>query len=55
MHKPAAIYTRVSSDRQKEDHTIASQTAALIEYAQTHGYRVDYRHIIDWLVRKTGS
>jgi len=40
MHKPAAIYTRVSSDRQKEDHTIASQTAALIEYAQTHGYAV---------------
>jgi site-specific DNA recombinase len=40
MHKPAAIYTRVSSDRQKEDHTIASQTAALIEYAQTHGYTV---------------
>jgi len=40
MHKPAAIYTRVSSDRQKEDHTIASQTATLIEYAQTHGYAV---------------
>jgi site-specific DNA recombinase len=40
MHKPAAIYTRVSSDRQKEDHTIASQTAALIEYAQTQGYAV---------------
>ena len=40
MHKPAAIYTRVSSDRQKEDHTIASQTAALIEYAQTQGCTV---------------
>ena len=40
MQKPAAIYTRVSSDRQKEDHTIASQTAALIEYGQTHGYTV---------------
>src|SRR6266550_4683443 len=40
MHKPAAIYTRVSSDRQKEDHTIASQTAALIEYSQTQGYTV---------------
>src|SRR6202795_1268577 len=36
MNKPAAIYARVSSDRQKENHTIASQTAALIEYAQTH-------------------
>ena len=40
MNKPAAIYARVSSDRQKENHTIASQTAALIEYAQMHGYSV---------------
>jgi len=40
MNKPVAIYARVSSDRQKENHTIASQTAALIEYAQTHGYSV---------------
>src|SRR6202142_2437278 len=40
MNKAAVIYPRVSSDRQKEDHTIASQTAALIEYAQTHGYTV---------------
>src|SRR6202790_95957 len=40
MNKPAAIYARVSSDRQKENHTITSQTAALIEYAQSHGYSV---------------
>jgi site-specific DNA recombinase len=40
MNKPAAIYARVSSDRQKENHTIASQTAALVEYAQTHEYSV---------------
>src|SRR6202790_2566036 len=40
MDKPAAIYARVSSDRQKENHTIASQTAALIENAQIHGYSV---------------
>lgn len=39
-NQPAAIYARVSSDRQKENHTIASQTAALIEYAQTHDYSV---------------
>ena len=31
----AAIYARVSSDQQREAHTIASQTAALIELAQT--------------------
>src|SRR2546427_4428708 len=36
----SAIYARVSSDRQKENHTIASQTAALIEYAQKNGYSV---------------
>src|SRR2546425_2892875 len=40
MNKPAAIYARVSSDRQKENHTITSQTAALIEYAQKNGYSV---------------
>src|SRR6267154_1133196 len=40
MNKPAAIYARVSSDRQKENHTIASQTATLIEYAQENGYSV---------------
>ena len=31
----AAIYTRVSSDRQREANTIASQTAALVEWAPT--------------------
>jgi site-specific DNA recombinase len=40
MNKLAAIYARVSSDRQKEDKTIASQTSSLREYAQTHGYTV---------------
>jgi site-specific DNA recombinase len=40
MNKAAAIYARVSSDRQKEQHTIASQTAALIDYAQANGYMV---------------
>src|SRR6266487_1061247 len=40
MNKTAAIYARVSSDRQKENHTIASQTAALKEYASKNGYSV---------------
>src|SRR6185503_7274884 len=31
--KTGAIYARVSSDRQKEEQTIASQTAAIKEYA----------------------
>jgi site-specific DNA recombinase len=40
MNKPAALYARVSSDRQKENHTIASQVAALTQYAETNGYVV---------------
>ena len=40
MNCPAAIYARVSSDRQKENHTITSQTAALKEYARTHDHLV---------------
>jgi site-specific DNA recombinase len=38
--KIAAIYARVSSDQQKDDNTIASQTAALIDFAQSHAYSV---------------
>ncbi|MEO8185355.1 MAG: recombinase family protein, partial [Deltaproteobacteria bacterium] len=34
--RTAAIYARVSSEQQREEHTIASQTAALIEFARTH-------------------
>src|SRR5256886_15309225 len=40
MNKLAAIYARVSSDRQREDKTIASQTRTLREYAQVIGYTV---------------
>jgi len=40
MEKVAALYARVSSDQQKENHTIQSQTAALTEYAKAHGYAV---------------
>jgi site-specific DNA recombinase len=38
--KTAAIYARVSSDRQKEEQTIASQTSALRAYAAEHEYVV---------------
>ena len=38
--KSAAIYARVSSEKQKEENTIASQTAALLEFARDHGYSV---------------
>jgi site-specific DNA recombinase len=38
--KTAAIYARVSSDKQKEENTIASQTAALVSFAAEQGYAV---------------
>ena len=38
--KSAAIYARVSSDQQKEENTIASQTAALVEFARQQGFDV---------------
>src|SRR5881628_2916158 len=36
----AAIYARVSSEQQREERTIASQTASLIEFAQSHELEV---------------
>ena len=40
MNQAAAIYTVVSSARQKLSDAIASQTAALVEYAKSQGYAV---------------
>jgi site-specific DNA recombinase len=40
MTKTAALYARVSSDRQKENQTIASQVTALLQYAEVHDYLV---------------
>jgi site-specific DNA recombinase len=48
--KAAAIYARVSSDRQKEEQTIASQTAALIEYSQQNDYAVP----AEWIFQDEG-
>lgn len=47
MNKPAAIYARVSSDRQRESETIGSQTAALKAYADTHDYVVPTEWIFE--------
>jgi site-specific DNA recombinase len=38
--KTAAIYARVSSDKQREENTIASQTAALIAFAGERQFEV---------------
>src|SRR5215831_6698893 len=45
--KTAAIYARVSSDKQKEEKTIASQTAALTEFAHKEGYDVPREWIFE--------
>ena len=37
---PAALYTRVSSDRQDVDLSVAAQLRALRDYAERNGYRV---------------
>jgi site-specific DNA recombinase len=47
MKKTAAIYARVSSERQKEEGTIASQTALLLEYAKAHELRVPSEWIFE--------
>src|SRR6202163_2797745 len=43
----AAIYARVSSEQQREAHTIASQTAALIEWAKTLELEVPTAWIVE--------
>src|SRR3977135_1551652 len=48
--RTAAIYARVSSEQQREAHTIASQTAALIEWAKTLELDVPK----DWIVEDEG-
>jgi site-specific DNA recombinase len=45
--KAAAIYARVSSEQQKEENTIASQTAALLEFAREQGYGVPDEWVIE--------
>ncbi len=45
--KAAAIYARVSSDRQKKEQTIKSQTAALIERTRREGYTIPQEWIFE--------
>ena len=48
--RPAGIYARVSSDRQREEHTIDSQIAFLIKYAENEGYVVPN----EWIFKDEG-
>jgi len=50
MKRNAAIYARVSSDRQREQNTIASQTALLLEFATTRDCVVPQ----DWIFQDDG-
>jgi site-specific DNA recombinase len=45
--KTAVIYARVSSDKQKDENTIASQTAALREFARQQGFAVPDEWVIE--------
>src|SRR5262245_50766371 len=45
--KPAVIYARVSSDKQKEEHTNASQTEALRGFALQQGFSVPDEWVIE--------
>jgi site-specific DNA recombinase len=45
--KTAAIYARVSSDKQREENTIASQTAALIPFAREQQFEVPQEWIFE--------
>src|SRR5450631_1085634 len=48
--KTAAIYARVSSDKQREEKTIASQTATLVAFARSEGYSVP----AEWIFQDEG-
>ena len=50
MKMTAAIYARVSSTRQKEEGTVASQTAALRDYAAAAGLEIP----ADWVFEDEG-
>jgi site-specific DNA recombinase len=43
----AAIYARVSSEQQREENTIASQTASLLEFANNHELEVPKEWVLE--------
>ena len=45
--KTAAIYARVSSDKQREENTIASQTAALVTFAREQQFEVPQEWVFE--------
>jgi site-specific DNA recombinase len=47
MKKVSAIYARVSSERQKDEKTIRSQTSCLLEYGKDNGYSIPSEWIFE--------
>jgi site-specific DNA recombinase len=47
MMRMAAIYARVSSEQQREENTIASQTAFLIEFARSRDLEVPQEWVFE--------
>src|ERR1700690_2607390 len=45
--KQAAMYVRVSTQRQKEEETIESQKALLLQFAQSKGFEVSPQWIFE--------
>ena len=50
MNRTAAVYARVSSERQREEGTIDSQVACVSDFAREHGYTVP----AEWVFRDEG-
>src|SRR5438132_6903240 len=50
MMRMTAIYARVSSEQQREENTIASQTASLIDFAKAHDLEV----LKEWVFEDAG-
>ena len=48
----AALYARVSGEQQRDSNTIASQTEALLAYAEQHGYHAAPDMVIEELARQ---
>src|SRR5438309_10276252 len=50
MMRMTALYARVSSEQQREENTIASQTASLIDFAKAHDLEV----LKEWVFEDAG-
>ena len=50
LRRSAAIYARVSSERQKEEGTVGSQIETLVEYARKEGFAV----VPEWILADEG-